>query len=143
MNWDCWNDPDKYGNTTREGKPMITNLQELRDYFGADTVSGLNRRLYKDTACGASISLLLGPDPQHEGFWLHNGFNPELWASLDKNEAYAYGFSIQTIVEGSDATVDSDPFLFPVEEATVAAWMEYMEAEARLLWKEANEDDRE
>ena len=120
---------------------MITTLQELRDFFGAESVSGLNRRIYKDTSCGASISLLLGPDPAHEGFWLHDGFNDELWRDLDRSEAYAYGFSIQTIVEGSDATVDSEPFLFPVAEEEVTTWIEYMEAEAHTLWEEANREE--
>jgi hypothetical protein len=38
---------------------QITNMQDLCDHFGAEHPAGLNRRLYKDTACGASISVLV------------------------------------------------------------------------------------
>lgn len=52
-----------------EGKPidgsprMITNLQDLCDYFHADEPRLLNHRIYKDTDCGASISIHIGPKP--------------------------------------------------------------------------------
>ena len=51
------------------------------------------------------------------------------------------GFTIQTIVEGSDATVDSDLFTFPVKTAAVDKWIKDMEAEAARLWEAANADD--
>jgi hypothetical protein len=113
--------------------PAIRSLRELCDYFGADTPAGLNRRIYKDTACGASLSLLLSDDT-----WLHNG--DQRLRSLDV-ETPITGFTIQTIVEGSDATVDSDTFVLPVRQSEVKHWIADMEAEADRLWHEANDDD--
>ena len=105
---------------------MIRNLEELCDYFGAEAPARLNRRIYKDTSCGASISVQT-PD----GVWHHNGSD---WSGVSAIVA----FTIQTIVEGSEACVDSDQFTLPVAEAEVAAWIVEMEAEAEELWKEAN-----
>lgn len=106
---------------------MIKNLNDLCEYFGADTPSDLNRRVYKDTDCGASISVRT-PD----GKWHHNGDN---WDTVEAIDC----FTIQTIVEGSDATVDSDEFVLPVKTKDVDVWIKTMEAEAEVLWKEANE----
>lgn len=109
------------------GVPAIRNLQDLLDHFGAETPQGLNRRVYKSTEAGASISVQT-PD----GRWHHNGQD---WRGVHKIVA----FTIQTIVEGSDATVDSDPFVLPVAVADVDRWIEYMEAEADRLWHVAND----
>ena len=112
--------------------PMITGLADLCDYFGADEPRSLNRRIYNATACGASISVYL-PD----GAAIHNG--SERWATLTR-ETPIRGFTIQTIVEGSDATVDSSEFKVPVECEKIGTWIGDMEGEAERLWKEANAD---
>lgn len=109
----------------------IRNLADLLSYFGADSAQGLNRRIYKDTACGASISAQT-PDGQ----WHHNGQD---WSGVTAIKA----FTIQTIVEGSDATVDSEVFAVPVSVKLIDEWIEYMEAEAERLWHEANEEERD
>jgi len=110
---------------------VIANLSDLCEYFSADEPRQLNRRIYKDTVCGASISVKT-PDGQ----WHHNGEN---WSEIKEIVA----FTIQTIVEGSDATVDSDEFVLPVKHSEVVAWMSYMENEAARLWDEANESEDE
>jgi hypothetical protein len=121
------------GGWTRAHPPrrhgIIATLDDLRAYLGADSVTGMNRRIYKDTQCGASLSVLL-PD----GAWRHNGQD---WSDI----ADIRGFTIQTIVEGSDATVDSDVFLLPVRATAVTAFIREMEAEAALLWDEANTEE--
>jgi hypothetical protein len=126
---------------------QINNMQDLLDYFYADTPRSLNRRIYKDTACGASISVLIAPeDPDEFGdlpsfqppFWVHNGEGA--WDYLTP-ACRLKAFTIQTIVEGSDATVDSLPFVLPVETAEVDKWIEDMEAQADELWREANNYD--
>lgn len=48
------------------------------------------------------------------------------------------GFTIQSIVEGSDAEVASDVFRSGVDSADVVAWVENMEAETSRLWDAAN-----
>lgn len=111
----------------------IRNLADLCAYIGTDRPDDLNRRIYKDTNCGASISLYFD--------WreaLHYGAPG--WDAITTNTRGVIGFTIQTIVEGSDATVDSDLFRFPVAAQDVDRWVDYMEAEAVSLWK-ANEDD--
>ena len=110
------------------GVPAIRNLKELCEYFGADSPQRLNRRIYKDTDCGASISVET-PD----GTWHHNG---EDWSGITE----ITGFTIQTIVEGSDAEVNSDTFALPVTHAEVEHWMSDMEDEADRLWHEANDE---
>lgn len=121
------------GGWTRAHRPIrhgiIATLADLVAHFGADDARGLNRRLYKDTACGASISLML-PD----GEWLHNGLNLDGWAAVTEIR----GFTIQTIVEGSDATVDSSLFELPVKAKDVSHFVQQMENEAARLWDEAN-----
>lgn len=113
---------------------IIHNLYDLCLLFGADCdrpLVSLNRRLRKDTACGASISLKLA-----DGSWRHNG-DKELTAA----DLPVAGFTIQTIVEGSEATVDSDTFTFPVRAQKVRQWITYMEQAADELWHEVNDSD--
>jgi hypothetical protein len=117
--------------TVKEHGPLIRHFRGLLDYFGADTPRTLNRRVYKSTDCGASISVML-----HDGTWVHNG--DAGWQTMTGDEPIA-GFTIQTIVEGSDATVDSDLFTLPCPESYVQAWIADMEAQAEELWTDANE----
>lgn len=107
-------------------EPTIANLDQLCTYFGADDPTLLNKAIYKGTSCGASISVQT-PD----GEWHHNGQD---WTGITSITA----FTLQTIVEGSDVTVDSDEFTLPVYESAVAAWMEEMEKEADFYWKRDN-----
>lgn len=102
------------------------------DHFGASGPEGLNRRLYKDTSCGASISV----KPAGGEKWMHNGQD---WSGIREIEA----FSIQTIVEGSDAEVNGPQWTLPVTCQEVDAWVEEMEARAAELWEEANEAEVE
>jgi len=113
--------------TIPRGVPAIRNLQDLLNHFGAETPSGLNRRIYKDTASGASISVQT-PD----GKWHHNGQD---WSKIRQIVA----FTIQSIVEGSDAEVSSAPFVLPVTTAEVDHWIADMEEETDRLWHEAND----
>lgn len=125
----------------------ISNMRDLCDYLSADHPAQLNRRIYKGTDCGASISVYLARPRidqwgrietlpfQHHA--IHCG--DDEWRSLTLDTSI-HSFTIQTIVEGSDATVDSEPFVLPVSTSDVQQWIDYMEAEAEMLWKEANED---
>lgn len=113
------------------GHPMmITNLQDLCDYFDVDRPSSLNRRIYNDTRCGASMSI-----QDSQGTWHHNRGNNASWNNIQSIIA----FSVQTIVEGSDAEVNCDPFILPVDSAQVDAAIAWMEAEADRLWNAANQ----
>lgn len=115
----------------------ISNLKDLCDFLGCDnknvTASSLSHRLYKDTNCGASISLI-----GESGTGFHNGNR----TVLDK--AKLKGFTIQTIIEGSEATVDSDLFVFGIATVKdINEFIKYMEEEAQEIWEAANADDEE
>ena len=45
---------------------MITNLEDLCNHFHADGPGQLSKRMYRDTSCGASISIHIGPKPTTE-----------------------------------------------------------------------------
>jgi hypothetical protein len=107
----------------------IGSLRDLMEYFGAEHVMSLNRQIYRNTDCGASISVRT-PD----GVWHHSGDD---WSDIEEITA----FKIQTIVEGSDAEVNSNVFELPVTVSEVDNWMAEMEAEADRLWHEANDDE--
>lgn len=124
----------------------IESLADLCGYFYADEPAMLNKRIYEGTDCGASISVYLaqpGYDPfgrAEEHHAIHKGDRE--WAELTMDTPI-HSFSIQTIVEGSDATVDSEPFVLPAKTSDVGEFMEFMESEASHLWKEANLDECE
>jgi hypothetical protein len=112
--------------------PQITDFKSLLAYWGADTCASLNRRVYKNTSCGASLSIQLA-----DGEWIHNG-DPR-WQTLTGLEALAC-FTVQTIVEGSEATVDSGKIRFPVTINHLENILKEIEEEAARLWSEANEE---
>jgi hypothetical protein len=109
----------------------LTTLADLCAYFAADTPRSLNRRIEHDTSCGASLSV-----QTLDGVWHHNGDN---WSDITAIQA----FTIQTIIEGSEATVESDVFVLPVAATEVDAWLAHMEAEAERLWDAAHAEDNE
>lgn len=109
----------------------ITTLAELCAYFDAEAPRSLNRRIYQDTSCGASISV-----QTLNGVWHHNGDD---WSGITAIQA----FTIQTIIEGSDATVESDVFPLPVPASEIEAWLAQMEEVAAQLFDEANPEEND
>ena len=49
-----------------------------------------------------------------------------------------YGFSIQTIVEGSDNDINGPTFVVPVDTKVVDEWIKEMEDLASQEWEQAN-----
>ena len=113
----------------------ITTMNDLYEHFDSeDSFRMLNRRIYKDTACGASISVYGTVDGKEVQY--HNGYHDPLPANF-----VLEAFTIQTIVEGSDASVDSSKFVAGTATADdINAWIEEMEAEADRLRLEANNE---
>lgn len=111
-------------------KRAIRSLADLCEYLGADSPRDLNRRIYEDTDCGASISLYL-----EDGRALHNG-----WRELDTLplDTPLRGFTIQSIVEGIDATADGEMVLLPCRHRDVDVAIQWVEDEARRLWDETH-----
>lgn len=132
---------------------VISNMRDLCDYFSADEPAQLNRHIYKYTDCGAYITVFL-PKPEDDipkGYVLthSSGHVPNVeaihsgdiaWRNLTMDTSL-HSFAIGTIVEGSDAGVDPEIFVLPVEKSDVGEWIDYMEAESERLWREANEEE--
>ncbi len=116
---------------------VIRNLRDLAEHFGTDgtLVWQLNRRIYNDTECGASISIYGTLDGQFKA--LHNGYTGPYPEGFKATK-----FTIQTIVEGSDAEVNSDFFVlgFATTE-DVDSWIKDMESQADDIWHQANDPD--
>lgn len=94
-------------------------LQELGEYFGCGPeLSRIKRSIYKHTDCGA-------------------------WLEIDDT-----GLHIGSIVEGSDAYVETSPLTWGeylnMEPGALRAWLNqtiaYVEGEAAALWHEANDE---
>jgi hypothetical protein len=120
---EVWLDAPEKKPTVPRGVKAIRSLKDLVEHFDAENAQDLNRRIYKDTDCGAHISVRT-PD----GKWHHNGDN---WSKIKEINA----FTIGTIIEGSDAEITSAPFFLPVPVASVDHWISNMEHEADDLWK--------
>ena len=89
---------------------MIKNKQDVLDYFEAEDESMLEKYVYKYTDCGAWVKLTDG--------------------------SVQFG----SIVEGSDVSIDTDPLVFPFPESQIEETIQYIEAEAELEWKIANDE---
>lgn len=102
---------------------IIDNLESLADFIGANepTENSLSRRVYKDTSCGAWLSIV------------HN------------EDGTLWGVKIGSIVEGSEACVDPAELRFPFSQKDWDEAIQYVKAEAKMLWNEANgeNDDEE
>lgn len=107
----------------------IRTMADLCNHFGGNGPSGMERRVYKDTACGASISLLSG------GQWVHSGSRE--MAALTEDSPLE-GFTIQSIVEGIEATADGAPVYVPCLKSDVEAAVRWVEEEADRLWSETH-----
>jgi hypothetical protein len=92
---------------------MIANTKQLADHLGADpTVRSIQRRIYKDTACGASITI------------------------------HVWGVEVSSIVEGSDAEVPPCSLAYPFTGDDFDRAVEHVEEVADELWREANEPEK-
>ena len=95
---------------------LISNLQALFDIYEVDTIAGLERRVYKDTDCGA-------------------------WVQVSENRNQ---FRVGSIVEGWDGeTPDGLWLTFPFMEARLDRQIERVNETASLIWDIWNTDDNE
>lgn len=96
----------------------VNGLTQLADLIGAHipTVEAIARRVYKDTDCGASFSLV-----NHDG--------------------HIKGVKVGSIVEGCDAEVRPIELLFPFTDAQWEEAIAYVEREADYLYGLYNENN--
>lgn len=80
-----------------------------------------------------SVIVVVHDHSKDKSRWLHNGddFNIPMGTPL-------IGFTIQTIVEGSDVEINGDEFRVPVETEKVDSWVQDMEKQAEFYWKRDN-----
>ena len=121
------------------GRLICQNLEAiLIDNGSGMTVADLYKSVYKYTPCGPWLSVRL-----HDGTWKHCG---ELRGIENGN---VRALLVGSIVEGSDAEVVGQEIDLLTcdtpEEAVTAFWheVEQVNAEACLLWDEANGEDDE
>jgi hypothetical protein len=113
-------------------KNAIRNMVDLMRFVGADEPRLINKYTFKYSSCGYSVSVQLAA-----GTWVHNG--DKAWDTMTEKTPII-GFSIQTIVEGSDVEVNMDPFEIPVAVKDVERAIEEMEKQADFYWKRDNLD---
>lgn len=98
----------------------IKTTYNLCNFFGVllpartDWFAGLQRSVYKNTACGASVSIKIG------GEWLHHKDIPH-----GRIEAVRF----HSIIEGFEAEVDSRVLPFPASEHALSEVLRELEEE--------------
>ena len=92
---------------------LIATEADVLMWLSAESREQAERHLYKFTDCGA---------------WI-------LW--------HDDGIQLGSIVEGSDAEVITDSLRYPFTERQLQETIDYIEAEADMLWREANEGEDE
>ena len=121
------------------GERILANLEAILSDNGSDmTVESLSRSLYKNTECGAHLSVQL-----HIGTWIH-GRNLR---GIKNGDVRA--LLVGSIVEGSDAEVSADSIdLIDYEDPkdavkTFNRTVAWVNDEACDLWNANNADDEE
>jgi hypothetical protein len=65
--------------------------------------------------------------------WLHNGMS---WRVTKRTNLI--GFTIQSVVDGSEVTVCSEEFVLPVDTEKIDEWMQEMDEQTRFYWYRDN-----
>ena len=108
---------------------MITNLQQLLSYLGAETPWDAGDILYDDHECGPWLAFIVGEEViRYE-------------SKEAVNLTVCDGVQVGSIVEGSDAEVTREALLFPFTEALFEAYVKDVNAQACSLWHEANSEE--
>lgn len=96
------------------------NVEELADAIGAlePTEKSMDHRVYKDTACGAWLTLL-----------------------TDEATGTVVGVQLGSIVEGSSVEIGPYDLLFPIAEQDYDDCIQVIEDQAEAAWNEANEHE--
>ncbi len=117
-------------------RTTIPLIKLLAEDSGVDSLYGIYRRVYKDTACGPTTGFYV------DGKWVYCD-NLRAFGTLEEMEAagkVVTGVSVSSIVEGSDADIPGG-LLF--DGATVKDFWELVDSvdkEASALWDEANKE---
>lgn len=88
--------------------PLIYSYADLLRYFDATDLETAKRTLYKQTSCGA-------------------------WLSVEGDRV-----TLGCIVEGSDAEVRAEPLSYPFTQSDLEHTIAWVDDRADELWQEAN-----
>lgn len=116
-------------------KDVICDFQGLLKAYGCESPSGLAKTIYKGYSCGPWISAI----PQKtdgQGFGttpLSNTTpNDHAWSTTVR------GVLVGSIVEGSDAEVESQPIYFPMTKAQLDSAIQWVNDQVEELWSAKN-----
>lgn len=111
------------------------SLTDFLDKQSDETPWEVGRSLYKYTECGPSLTFLV---PGLAPFGVVGYSDPKAREESASWWKDCVGLSIGSIVEGSDAEVQSANLTWPVTQAQFDAAVEWVNEEACRLWDEAN-----
>ncbi len=120
------------------GSAILANLRAILAHYEANTVEELQRTVYRDTECGAWMSVKL-----HSGEWQHTGN----LSGIQPGDVRA--LLLGSIVENSDAEIvgkELDLMTYEAPEEAVSAFgrsVEDAEAEADVMWNLAEAEREE
>lgn len=139
---------ERFKTAKQNASEYLFGMKDLLEFFGTDRPENLNKAVFHGTQCGASISLYT-----QNATAFHNGINNAVDLDINKmlcpvaqqwqgltEQTELKGFTLQTIIEGSDAEINSSLFEFPVKKSDVTHFISEMEMEAETLWNEANSE---
>lgn len=112
----------------------LAQLAELLD-AAQPTLGSINKRIYKDTSCGAHISVR---DIMNQ--WWHNGAEP---SSDLRINAVLVGSICEGGDEGCDAEFSGDTLDWPFTEEDVNRQLTGIDDQVSEHWTEFHEDDPE
>lgn len=135
-------DPDKYGGGDGGEPPdwyedMLDNCQEFMDEFSTKSWGEFYRIIYKNSACGPSIGVMLFDGIEQEGI-RRPVYCEQLYkvpASAPVDRVY-----VSSIIEGSEATTSTIEVDMTKPGALKRFWeaLEDIEKEAQALWDDNN-----
>lgn len=99
------------------------------------TPTGYARTMYNETECGVWTVFIL----RDGGEIVSDKLTPQQ-DTLEWATRHVVGVIHGSIVEGSDATFQADPLLFPFSDSDLVEALDYLEGETDAAWHEAHEN---
>lgn len=117
-----------------EKDKTFVRVRQEEDFVKILSVEKVIEKFPDDTPTLTGVKIKVLHNHLHDNSrWLHNG---DKWEVTKRTNLL--GFTIQTIVEGSDVTIDSEEFVVPVSTQEVDDWIQEMEAQASFYWNRDN-----
>lgn len=112
---------------------------DLLKFFGCNKPSEYARLVYESNDCGPWTSFLILKNGEVEA--IPSGDLSEYQDTTEWAVRNLIGIRHGTIVEGSEVTFVSDDLIFPFSEQQREEALSYLDAEASIVWDEANDEE--